>query len=244
MWKSKGSENYIFYYHENSYAEKDIDKVIEIQENCYDYICQVMGEKPKIKLKYFLCNSPEEVGEMYGDNEPCNGFTKMPNEIYAVYNRNIKCIGYHEDAHVISYNSLSRPPINFIRQGLAMYFDKTWWGVSNFAWTLYFFQNRRLPKLEDLMDNSSFHKYSYAVTYPVSGAFTEYLISTFGIESYKKLYSNINDDFSVCVRSVFGESLIQIENNFIKYLKSISVSNSVFSIIETELKEKGLFDKV
>jgi len=28
----------------------------------------------------------------------------LPNEIYAVYNDKVKCIGFHEDAHIISYN--------------------------------------------------------------------------------------------------------------------------------------------
>ncbi|OZV13742.1 hypothetical protein CIW83_02045 [Tissierella sp. P1] len=238
MWKIRESEHYIFNYHENSYAEQDIAKIIEIQENCYEYICEVLNVKLNKKLNYFLCNSPVEVGELYGDNEPCNGFTRMPNKIYAVYNEDIKCIGYHEDAHMISYNTLSRPPQNFIREGLAMFFDKSWWGISNFAWIAYFLKKNKLPRLYDLIESSDFYKHSYIITYPLSGVFTDYIISIFGIETYKEFYKNLNEDFNYCFKKSFGMSLNQVELNFIKYLNNINISNDILKIIDIKLERE------
>lgn len=108
-WIKIESDNYIINYHAGSIAEKDIEKIIELQETCYDFICKTLTIKMDIKIKYYLCESAKEVGELYGDDEPCNGFAKEPNEIYAVYNDEVKCIGFHEDAHIISYN-ISTPP--------------------------------------------------------------------------------------------------------------------------------------
>lgn len=96
------SGNYVFHYHKDSLAEKDIDKIIAIQENCYSKICSTLKICPNLKIKYYLTNTPEEVGEIYGDKEPCNGFASPPDKIYAVYNDKIKCIGFHEDAHIIN----------------------------------------------------------------------------------------------------------------------------------------------
>ena len=58
------------------------------------------------KINYYLCDSPEQVGEILVIMSH-NAFAYEPNNIYTVYNEEIKCIGFHEDAHVISYNTLS-----------------------------------------------------------------------------------------------------------------------------------------
>ena len=84
MIGEKISKNYIFNYHLNSLAEKDIDKIIEIQENCFSYISKVLKVDFQEKIEYYLCNSREEVGKFYGDNDPCSGFAIKPNKVYAV----------------------------------------------------------------------------------------------------------------------------------------------------------------
>ncbi|MBU5438697.1 hypothetical protein KQI42_11785 [Tissierella sp. MSJ-40] len=77
-WINKESSHYIFHYKKSSLANKDIDKIIELQESCYKYICNILRVKTNIKINYFLCSTPGEVGEIYGDNEPANGFARMP----------------------------------------------------------------------------------------------------------------------------------------------------------------------
>ncbi|MDY0373276.1 MAG: hypothetical protein RBQ86_04080, partial [Candidatus Izemoplasmatales bacterium] len=97
------SEHYNFHFVKDSLAEIDINKIACIQEKCYKEISSFLNVFPTFKIDYFLLDTPELVGEIYGDNDPCNGFANPPNEIYAVYNEKVKCIGYHEDAHIISY---------------------------------------------------------------------------------------------------------------------------------------------
>lgn len=237
MWKIRESEHYIFHYHGGSHSEQDIMQIIEVQENCFEHICEVLNVSLNQKINYYLCDSPIEVGKIYGDNEPCNGFARMPNEIYAVYNEDIKCIGYHEDAHIISYNTLSRPPQNFIREGLAMFFDKTWWGISNFAWVAYYLKKNELPRFCDLIESSNFHKHSYIITYPLSGAFTDYIISIFGIGKYKEFYKNLNEDFNSCFQESFGMPFDKVESKFIKYINNIGINKDIFKIIKTKLEE-------
>ena len=108
------TEHYIFNYGENSCAEKDIEKIADMQEKCLECICNTLKTTPSFKIRYYLCDSPEEVGRAYGDNETCNGFADIPDKIYAVYNENVKCIGFHEDAHVVSY-TINRPNSPAIR---------------------------------------------------------------------------------------------------------------------------------
>ena len=188
------TEHYIFSYIEDSLAAKDIHKIATEQENSFQEICQTLKVIPDFKIHYYLLNTPEEVGEAYGDNEPCSGFARMPNQIYAVYNDKIKCIGPHEDAHIISY-IINRPSPVFIREGLAMYFDKTWWGKANEIWVKEFIKDNKYIKIESLLNEEEFYKYSDAITYPIAGAFTHFLIDKLTIDNYLNLYRN--DNFSI-----------------------------------------------
>ncbi|MFR3569564.1 MAG: hypothetical protein ACLTUR_16315 [Paraclostridium sordellii] len=57
------SGNYIFRYNKDSIAEKYIDKIIETQEFCYEFICKYLDVKMNDKIHYYLCESPEQVGK-------------------------------------------------------------------------------------------------------------------------------------------------------------------------------------
>ena len=83
-------------------------------------------------------DSPEKVGILFGGNDPINAFAVLgENKIYAVYNPDVKCIGFHEDTHLISA-TLGIPQSEFLLEGLAMFFDKTWWGLQNERWACYY----------------------------------------------------------------------------------------------------------
>lgn len=183
--------HYIFHYNENSKAEHEIKEIAACQEACYEHICDVLKVVPPFKLEYYLCDSAEEVGrfcgELCGDYEPCNGFADAPNKIYAVYNEEVQCVGYHEDAHLISY-VLNRPESVAIREGLAMYFDQTWWGIENSKWVNDFLKTGQYISVVSLLDDEIFYSKDCAITYPIMGAFTEWFIENYGIEKYLQFY--------------------------------------------------------
>lgn len=190
------TDHYVFRYFPGSPAERDISKISSTQEESWQEICHEMGVTPDFKIHYYLLNTPEEVGIAYGDNEPCNGFTRPPDRIYAVYNDQVQCIGPHEDAHIISY-TINRPSQSFIREGLAMYFDKVWWKRPNEVWVTEFIKDGRYISVEKLLNNEEFYNYSDAITYPIAGAFTHFLISKIGMVHYLQLYRK--GDFSCIV---------------------------------------------
>ena len=65
------TEHYLLHYGANTAAERDIEKIAALQESCFSHICAVLGLTPDFKIEYFLCDSPEEVGRICGDDEPC-----------------------------------------------------------------------------------------------------------------------------------------------------------------------------
>ena len=238
-WIKIESDKYIFNYHGGSIAESDIHKIVDIQETCNDFICNCLNVKMENKIKYYLCESRLEVGGLYGDNEPCNGFANDINEIYAVYNDKIKCIGFHEDAHVISYN-ISTPPQTFIREGLAMYFDKVSLRIPNYMWVRFFIDNDVYINIEDLVINENFYKYSDLITYPIAGSFVEYLISIFGKEKFKIFYSSLKEDFKTSFSDIFNITLASANKKFIKYINSIGNNDVISNVIKSELEERNL----
>ncbi|MGI6734890.1 MAG: hypothetical protein ACOX3C_01725 [Bacilli bacterium] len=230
------TEHYIFNYTAGSKAEEDILLIASVQEACYAYICQVLGVTLNFKIEYFLCNSPEEVGTIYGDNEPCNAFTRPPNKIYAVYNENLKCIGFHEDAHIISY-TINRPKSAAVREGLAMYFDRKWWGISNLDWTLYYLKNNKYISVIELLNNDTFFKEDCSLTYPIVGAFTEWLINSYGIEKYLFVYKE-NDAF-FALEKEYGVTPDVLEQQFKKYVALFKIDE----VIEQRINELLLSNK-
>ncbi|HEY4544310.1 MAG TPA: hypothetical protein VIG40_06665 [Tissierellaceae bacterium] len=216
------SENYDFHFLRDSIAENDIEEIAELQENCYKEICSYLSIEPNIRIQYYLLDTPELVGEIYGDNEPCNGFASPPDSIYAVYNEEVKCIGPHEDAHILSY-TINRPKSAFIREGLAMFFDKLWWDKTNEDWVRSFLQENKYIDINQLLLDDVFFNYSDAITYPIAGAFTKFLLENYGINKYISLYRYTGDDFENKIKEVYKKEIDDLEKEFISSILSISL---------------------
>lgn len=230
-WITKESEHYLFHYHKNSVAENKIDEIIETQEYCFNHISKVLSVNFNMKINYYLCNSSKEVGLLYGDDEPCNAFARKPNEIFAVFNEEVECIGYHEDSHILSY-LISTPPQVFLREGLAMYFDKHHWGISNSNWVSYFIHSDTYINISELISNESFYSYPWNITYPIAGAFTDYIIGIYGIDKYMEFYRVVDHDFRRSFYEIYGVDIEAFEIDFIKYIKSLKVNKELFNLLE------------
>ena len=232
--KQYETSNYIFHYQENSWAEKDILQIAQIQEACFVYICNVLKTRPDFKIEYFLCETPEDVGRIYGDNEPCNGFASMPNKIYAVYNQKIKCIGFHEDAHIISY-TINRPDYPAIREGLAMYFDRKWWGIQNLDWAGFFLKRDKFIPVDSLLDREVFFGHNCSVTYPIMGTFTEWLISSYGMDRYLEFYRQA--DSVRALERVYQQTAQELNRRFEEYVKLFRIDEAVESRMDALLNK-------
>ena len=218
MYLILNSEHYCFHYQPNSQAAMDIDEIVSCQEECFSRICKTLNVQFPHTIHYWLCDTPEEVGHIYGDNEPCNGFARKPDTVYAVYNKDVTCIGAHEDAHLISY-IIATPNSCFLREGLAMFFDQTWWGRPNQFWVKKMISDKNTLIIETLFDDEVFYKHDCSLTYPLAGAFTQYLIEQFGLESYLTMYQCNSGDWSQSFIDCFSKNLQDIEADFWKQLK-------------------------
>ena len=240
--------HYVFHYEKNSLAEKEIHQIADKQEGCYTFISSCLHADAKGKIHYHLFDTPQEVGKQYAiihdedDDEPCNGFA-LPeimskdgmNHVFAVYSETVKCVGFHEDAHIISY-SICRPDSRFISEGLAMFFDRYWWGIDNYSWTRWYIEQGKNPSVADLIENSHFRAYDCTLTYPLAGAFTGYLIERFGTEKYVAFYKRCADDAARAFAQTFGISAALLERDFLVYMKMFDLRQDIRALL---IKDSG-----
>ncbi|MGL4336318.1 MAG: hypothetical protein ACRCST_05435 [Turicibacter sp.] len=152
--------------------------------------------------------------------------------MFAVYNENVKCIGFHEDAHLISYQ-LNRPLSVAMREGLAMFFDKKWWGISNLDWTIFYVKSESIGSIREFFKDDHFYQLGCELTYPVMGQFTEYLILTFGIDAYKQFYQYEGETVLSHFQSIFKKPVAAVEKEFMAYLNLFALDE----IVEQRLRE-------
>lgn len=228
------TEHYIFHFEANTKAEQNIVKISVYQESCFRYICSVLGVAPAFKIEYYLCDSAEEVGRIYGNNNPCNGFASPPDKIYAVYNEQVQCVGFHEDAHIISF-TINRPPCPAITEGLAMYFDRKWWGIQNMDWTGYYLKISRYIGIDKMLNREGFFSEDCSITYPIVGAFTDWLISTYGIERYIEMYKQKN--IAEAMVLVYKKTPKELNEEFVEYVRLFAIDEVLEGRMETLLTE-------
>lgn len=222
--KQYETEHYIFNYEVGSLPEKDICTISNEQEQCYEYIVSVFKKRPEQKINYILYEDAKVVGKIYCekcDMEYQEGYTlngfASGNDIYAVYNEQTKCTGFHEDTHLISMSDGKWSDSTAILEGLAMYFDHVWWGIHNMHWTGYYIITNRFISPDKLItDNEYFDSLGAEITYPIMGAFTEWLITSYGVEKYKKFFDE--NDAILASNEVFHKTLEELSTLFMKHV--------------------------
>lgn len=209
------SEHYLFHFQSGSFAEKEIEKIAKEQERAYSKICNTLGIGYSEKINYYFTDNPVEIGHVIWQEEsPCNGVAFCgENKIYAVYTEKIQCIGCHEDTHLISY-SIGCPSSIFIIEGLAMYMDEVWWDISNEKWSAYYKEKMPEVSIKALLCNENFYDTKSEIAYPIAGAFTRFLVDTYGMEVYKEFYKQDSEDYEVTIQQIFGKFLNEIESIF------------------------------
>lgn len=223
----KESKHYIFNYNKNTLAENDIEFIISFQERCFEHITNVLKTTPSTKINYYLCETPEEVGELVGC-EPNNGIACFPNTIYAVYNETAQCIGFHEDAHIIAYH-INNPENSAIHEGLAMYFDRQWWGVNNWDWTLYYILQGKYVGIDLLLQEDIFDNTDCTISYPILGTFVDWLISTYGIDKFLELYKQ--KEISSTTQQIYGLTAKELDEKFVAYVKMFGLDPEIESLL-------------
>lgn len=232
------TEHYIFNYIKGGLAEKDILEISRIQERCFDKICGILKIKYLRKISYWFYSSPEVLGRYLCDGNACNGlsitdnncadigikisldgseensFIVQPYSIHAVYEKQIKCIGEHEDTHMIAAQ-INEPSSDFLCEGLAMFMDGKWWGKPNKYWVEQFCQEKICPKPSEMikLSEDEFWEIEARISYPLAGAWAEFFITEYGTDKFLNVYSH-RSEYIKQIEKETGNTIGQIDEKF------------------------------
>lgn len=237
--ETHASTHYVFHFKAGSLAEKEIQMITQKQEQCYSKICDTLQVEYPEKIHYYFTESPLEIGRVFWEEGTmCNGVAlcgRSESKIYAVYNEAVKCIGSHEDTHLISF-AINYPESDFVVEGLAMCMDGLWWGVSNEVWTGYYKNTHPELSIPLLLDNDFFAEHGCEITYPIAGAFTQFLIDTYGMDKYLELYKYRGCEYKNVVASIYCASLAEIDHDFWAHMRTVEFDSSA---LEEMLRAEG-----
>lgn len=108
-----------------------------------------------------------------------------------------------------------------------MFFDRYWWGIDNYSWTRWVVEQKKIPTVTALLENSIFCEYSDVLTYPIAGAFTGYLIERFGTEKYVEFYRCSVEKGTQAFERILGAPVSLLEKDFIAYIKLFHVREEI-----------------
>jgi len=192
-WLTKESENYIFHYFQDSVAEREIDNIINIQEESFDKIIRVLGvEKPTDKILYYIYPNKDIKRELMGDG----GFAQAifsDYSIHILYTNEDKPIGEHEDTHLLS--SPLGLATGFFAEGLAEYLS---WGriVLNKTKDEWLEEGKgKILPIEKIVPHEDWMKTpdeNFMYYYSFAGFFVGKMIERSGIDNFKDFYRSIN----------------------------------------------------
>lgn len=129
----------------------------------------------------------------------CQGFTAA--DLYMIFmlqdgsitEAQFDALLVHEIAHLIAAHYIALPHELFYAEGLA-----TWvmaeditntGGVSPVQVTAWMYRQGVLPSIQDLFDDDFAGRVRKRVQYDAAGAFAAFVIETYGMDTYKRLYS-------------------------------------------------------
>ena len=227
MWQIKKSRHYIFHYFPNSLAEKEIKEIVKNQEATYSEILFFLGVKNNKIINYFLYPNNKIKGEMMGDDGNGNAI-RNKFEVHAVYKQDVKCIGAHEDTHLLSLPL--GVSVKLFREGLAEFISKTWHEKSHDFWAKKFLDEKEEINFSKILDNSKWDDSKDEVLYPCVGSFCSFLINEIGKDKFLKLYGSLDRDKNVSynlktIEEITGKSLVEWQKNWEESILSIANQN-------------------
>lgn len=236
-WIAKKSPHYIFYYFENSLAEKHINKIIKIQEQGYEKILKKLGAKNRRAIKYYFYSSKKIKKKLMGDEGNGNAiwleikkekkiWKPKKFEIHALYNKKTQCVGAHEDTHLLS--SYLGMAIFLFCEGLSEFMSEKWQDEDIDFWAKEYLNKDKLYSIKFLADNKNWNNIDDLIAYPQAGSFVRFLIESYGIKKFKDVYQRLSqlnsyEDNLDIIRKVYSKKLDGLEKEW-----GIKINNLCF----------------
>lgn len=235
-WVEHDSEHYRFRFRACSLAATEIDRIADVQERCLEHIRHVLDVQGPPRITYVLCDSPEDVAAQSSTDGPTAAVVDYPATVYAEYSSTNRCIGPHEDAHLVAH-AMGHPASTFVRESVAMFFDGTWWGIPNRAWVQHFLDASTYVAASRLIED--FDQVDCTISYPVAGFWAQLLLERFGADLFVRFYANAGSDAEGAFLDVFGISLESFDAYLARHAHDVGYAAEIVSAM-TDRRSRAL----
>ena len=189
-WKKKESKYFKFFISDpeyfNDYSEKKLDSFIDSMTYLLDFTEAQKKNLENEKIYYFLCRDNEEIKKLTGYE--ARGLFFIPYD-YIITTYNCHC---HEILHLlINYKlkNLHLYTLPLLQEGFAVAYGGRGGKVPGVILNMGLFLSQSgFLDYQSLLSKSGFNSFDATMTYPVSGLFVKFLIESFGINKFLKLY--------------------------------------------------------
>ncbi|NLC92837.1 MAG: hypothetical protein GX677_05150 [Treponema sp.] len=212
-------ENHSFLVTKSSLADQNIQEIIDIHYNAYQEIKKAFPIQD-FKLFYNIFDNPLECAkaqkkkypELFKKIElfPINAWTCFPDNIYFTYNNEIQAVGYHEVVHLVLYKYFGYKSIQFLNEGIAVYYDGSWKGKCLYDLAIEIIRNK---KIEHIIYDETFDNINCNISYPLAGSFCKWLIQNYTIDEFKNIYKKTKNNEMNNLRNYFNEYVDFMKNS-------------------------------
>lgn len=221
-FETEESEHFTYFFHSGTTAEKELPMIAEKREEAYWKISGKLSIDYKEKVRFFLFPSSREKTFYTGHT---GGGGARGQTIIEVYNNEIKLDPWHELTHIIS-RCINADAPSLTSEGLAVYMVAymTGEGRQIDKKTIQFNDDGELIPLRKLISLEIGTRESKPhISYPESGSFVKYLIETYGMERFQRLYAEVDkaqstDEKNRTINKVYGKSLDLLEKEWLSNL--------------------------
>jgi hypothetical protein len=221
-WHQKKSKHFVYRY--KNKQDKPSRSLIGKMDRFYEKTVDLLGVDFQDRIEYLKCDSPEEVGLLFG-LEPSLARSQIFNAVAA----SVREFVPHEIVHIISYQLLPREekgiPPEYLNEGLSY-----WLGGASFfsSELLLSWAKIKMEQEENLSLDSLIHDpwiYGKNEGAALVTSFVSFLMENFGAGKFKQLFAagESYDKQREALRNIYGKSIDQLQEEWKGFIRALDL---------------------
>lgn len=220
LFWNKHESNHFIYYSSKKVDSDLIKPITENQEINIGHIAKIIGVNnidtlPKINLWIFDSDNEKYLKTQVNSN------AHTLTEYWSVYYNKDNATGAHEIGHLMSqhfWGYLKSKKYDFLMQeGFAFYIDETRFFKFDFYKKAKGILRNEKYRISTIVKENNNADYENKAL--VCGAFIKYLITSYGVENFARLWKSIEENENV-FNTIYSKGLSELEIDFYKFLET------------------------
>ena len=185
------TEEFKFIDHQKAIDTADVTKKLKEVKAAKAKVVNFVGNGnvPKITYNFYTCT--EEKGLMTGNTDHST-FDPATNAVHTIVNNIYAHNNIGRDNALVLYNLIGESSKTIFNVGLPIYFTDTWQMKGYKYWAARLVESENTYTVAELLDNSFLEMESSLIRDCMAGAFTDFLVKTWGKDRYLKQYKNVS----------------------------------------------------